>query len=101
MMKMKTELQRLIKCNGIVPVRPQTNQPLLWFPNILCYTEHTPSNYWFYDPQGGKCMSRSRANNSKYPALQKKITSNQVRKSALSQALKFKFLYRKPQLPRT
>ena len=38
--------------------------------------------------QGGQRTSRSRANNSKQLALQKKITSDKVRKSVISRALK-------------
>ena len=37
--------------------------------------------------QGGQPMSRSRAKNGKYLAYQKKIISDQVRKSALSRVL--------------
>ena len=45
--------------------------------------------------QGGQRTSRSRANNSKQLALQKKITSDKVRKSVISRVLKFQFLFRK------
>ena len=45
--------------------------------------------------QGGQRTSRSRANNGKQLALQKKITSNKVRKSVISRVLKFQFLCRK------
>ena len=45
--------------------------------------------------QGGQRTSRSRANNSKQLALQKKITSDKVRKSVISRVLKFQFLCRK------
>ena len=41
------------------------------------------------------------ANNSKQLAVQKKITSNKVRKSILYQVSKFQFLCRKGQLPCT
>ena len=51
--------------------------------------------------QDGQHTSRSCANNSKQLALQKKITSNKVRKSLLSRVSKFQFLCRKAQLPCT
>ena len=53
------------------------------------------NDYCIYYIQGGQRTSRSRANNSKQLALQKKITSDKVRKSVISRVLKFQFLCRK------